>query len=101
MGDPTDVVNDSTTVVALGSLIKRRALAMEISYGSGGFCVILRNEKRSSYGYSWDLADAIGKAISQLYEGEMHRLLQNYLDEDDEPTRPDINVDEVLGKQGK
>lgn len=100
MGAPTDVVSDKTTVVALGSLIKRRAIAMEISYGSGGFCVILRTDRRSAYGYSWDLPDAIGKAIAQLYEEDMQRILDDYL-QDEETTKPDIKVDEMLGKQGK
>jgi hypothetical protein len=98
MGTPIDV-DALTTIVGLGSLIKRRNIAVEISYGSGGFCVVLKTTKAVFHGYSWDLTDAFQKALAQTRSSSIQSILQDYIvsvdeDYDDVPTQPDIRVDD-------
>lgn len=90
-------INDKTTVAKIGSFIKDRNIGLEISYGSGGFCVILKNTNNSTgYGYSWDITEAMQKAISSLNQTEVKTLLKEYTEDDDEATRPDIKIDETI-----
>ncbi len=105
MGTPIDV-DVFTTIVGLGSLIKHRNVAVEISYGSGGFCVVLKSNKTAFHGYSWDLSDALQKALNQMQSISVRSLLQDYVEGDDEeygdtPTQPDIRIDDIRKQIGR
>lgn len=61
-----------------------------ISYGSGGYCIILKNKSSEEFaGYSWD--------IDKAFELAKQRLKENEKDEWDEDTR----VDYILPKDVK
>ena len=95
--DMVTPIVDCTTIVGLGSLIKRRDIGVEISYGSGGFCVLLKTSNGIYNGYSWDLSDAIEKAVTNMNEQSVKSILEDYVadDFDDTPTQPDIRIDKI------
>ncbi len=63
-----DVVQNPT-LGAVANFLRRENLTMEISYGSGGFCVVLKmlkGNKMQISGYAWDIQQAFDKALENL-----------------------------------
>lgn len=58
------------TLSEVAGFLRKESLALEISYGSGGFCVILRHTKTKAihYGYAWDIGQALNRAISSYWD---------------------------------
>lgn len=77
-----------TNLIKLGKLIKEHNVAVNISYGSGGFCVVLKTEDNKNYAsYSWSLIDCFELAFAKMYYEDPQ------FDFDDEPTKPDVKID--------
>ena len=85
-----------TSITELGTIIKKYGQSVNISYGSGGFCVVL--EENKAYGYDWDLDNAIEKAVERAEnmrytQKELRAYLEEY--EEEELTRPDLKVESL------
>ena len=89
----TPLTAECTTIVGLGSLIKQQNASFEISYGSGGFCVVIKTQDGLYHGYSWSLTDAISKAVKNLREATLQSIMREYVDTDEEtPTHPEFRL---------
>lgn len=67
----------------LVDLIGEGVAIENISFGSGGYCVVLRDEKRDQAvyaGYAWDLEDAFAVAEEKLRDAR-----SGFRDEDTSP----------------
>ena len=82
---------EETTLIEFGSKIRKNDVDVTITYGSGGFCVVLKHTLSGKMfsGYSWAITDAVSKAFKKLNIDEA----DEEFDEDDTPTKPDLKFD--------
>lgn len=76
-----------TGLVELGRLIKHHDIDIKLSYGSGGFCVVIKHIPTNKVisGYSWSLDDALKVACNKIPDKNDY--------DDEEETKPDLRFD--------
>jgi hypothetical protein len=62
----------------VGAAIRRMGVTMTVTYGTGGYCVMLTDKNRERFaGYSWDIDEAF-----LLAQGRYEADKENIWDED-------------------
>lgn len=85
------LVPEEITVRELTHILKKKNLQLHISYGSGGFCCALMSHDANSFtGYSYDILDAIKKALVKYDD-----YLSFDSDDDEEVTRPYLKFSDI------
>ena len=70
----------------LGKIVRAHNLSVSISYGSGGYCVVLTQKpnNKSYSGYAWGIEGAAA--------GAFDKFIQEIMTWDEETTKPDIKL---------
>ncbi len=81
---------DDISITRLGAILKAQKISANISYGSGGFCVVFSRYNEIGVGYAWDLEAAANKAME---------ILNKPKNESEEKTNPQIKS--IIPKEKK